>query len=195
MPVKTVEGRRCNHEYLMVRTRTDVLLLGEWACLGVLAQKPAHGYDVAQRLAPTGDVGRVWSLSRSLTYRALEQLTSRGLIKAVGEERGKAGGNRTILALTRQGKTALRRWLATPVPHFRDVRSELVLKLVVCDLAGVDPRPMLEAQQALFEPMVATLATAGRSRRTAPDPVDVYRIESSKAALRYVNRMLAAHRP
>src|SRR5262245_54123542 len=95
----------------MARVRTDELLLGEWASLGVLMKRPAHGYDVASRLSPTGDVGRVWSLSRSLTYRALDQLTQRGLVKPVGEERGKAGGNRTILALTRQGRTRLRAWL------------------------------------------------------------------------------------
>src|SRR5262245_12243769 len=95
----------------MARVRTDVLLLGEWACLGILADRPSHGYDVSLRLAPGGDVGRVWSLSRSLTYRALDQLAERGLVQSVAEERGRAGGNRTILAPTRQGRARLRRWL------------------------------------------------------------------------------------
>ena len=52
----------------MTTVKDRPLLLGEWACLGILAEAPAHGYTVAQRLAPGGDIGRIWSVSRSLTY-------------------------------------------------------------------------------------------------------------------------------
>jgi DNA-binding PadR family transcriptional regulator len=179
----------------MVRTRTDSLLLGEWACLGILAERPAHGYDVSVRLGPGGEVGRVWSLSRALTYRALDQLTQRGLITPVGEEPGKAGGVRTVLAPTRQGRAKLRRWLQQPVDHFRDVRGELLLKLVLCGMAGVDPGPLLERQRAVFAPMVAALATPGGRRRTPADPVEVWRFESSRAVLRFLDRMIAARPP
>jgi DNA-binding PadR family transcriptional regulator len=175
----------------MVRTRTDELLLGEWACLGLLAQAPAHGYDVAGRLAPSGDVGRVWSLSRPLTYRALDQLVQRDLVTAIGEERGRAGGNRTILAPTRRGRAMARRWLVQPVPHLRDVRSELLLKLVLCEQAGVDATPLLHSQRALFEPLVAALARAGGPRHATSDPVAVWRYESSRATLRFLDRLIA----
>jgi PadR family transcriptional regulator AphA len=169
----------------MARTRTDSLLLGEWACLSILSQAPAHGYDVAMRLAPTGGVGRVWSLSRSLTYRALDQLAQRDLVTPIAEERGIAGGNRTILAPTREGKAMVKRWLREPVRHVRDVRGELLLKLVLID----DARPLLEAQRACFAPVVEALATTGRSRAAA-DPVAVWRYESSRAVLRFLDRML-----
>jgi PadR family transcriptional regulator AphA len=172
----------------MARTRTDHLLLGEWACLAVLAEKPAHGYDVALRLAPSGEVGRVWSLSRGLTYRAIDQLEQRGLISSVGEERGKAGGARTVLAPTRLGRALVRRWLTEPVPHIRDVRGELLLKLVLCRRAGVDTKALLDAQHTVFAPMVDALAAGGGRGRT--DPVGVWRYESSRAALRFIDRML-----
>jgi DNA-binding PadR family transcriptional regulator len=171
----------------MARTRSDSLLLGEWACLGVLAQAPAHGYDVALRLAPTGDIGRVWSLSRPLTYRALDQLARRDLIAPTAEEKGKAGGVRTILSPTKDGRTTVKRWLHEPVGHIRDVRGELLLKLVLSD----DPRPLLEAQRARFAPMAGALATAGGSRRTTTDPVAAWRYESSRAVLRFIDRMIA----
>ncbi len=77
--------------------------MGEWACLGLIYPAPTHGFAVAAHLRPNGDVGRVWSLSRPLTYRAIDQLVQRGLVQAVGEERGIAGGNRTIVAATRTG--------------------------------------------------------------------------------------------
>ena len=57
---------------------TGELLLGEWACLGVVAVAPTHGFAVAQRLRPEGDLGRVWSLSRALTYRALDHQSTMG---------------------------------------------------------------------------------------------------------------------
>ncbi len=170
----------------MARTRTDSLLLGEWACLAILTQAPAHGYDVALRLAPAGDIGRVWSLSRSLTYRALDQLAQRGLVTPIAEERGKAGGTKTILAATKEGKAMVKRWLREPVRHLRDVRGELLLKLVLSD----DPGPLLEAQRASFAPVVDALAETETSRQGPADPVAVWRYESSRAVLRFLERML-----
>src|SRR3954454_11545050 len=140
----------------MVRGSDAQLLLGEWACLGILYQRPVHGFAIAARLRPDADIGRVWSLSRPLTYRSLEQLTRRGHIHPVGEERGIAGGNRTILAATRQGRAALRKWVATPVAHLRDLRSELLLKLVIAEQCGIDVLPMLERQRR----RVASIADA-----------------------------------
>ena len=44
-----------------------------------LPSAPTHGFAIAAQLKPSGDLGRVWSLSRALTYRSLEQLANRGL--------------------------------------------------------------------------------------------------------------------
>lgn len=161
----------------------EQLLLGEWACLGILYQGPAHGFAVAARLRPGGDVGRVWSLSRPLTYRALDQLVQRGYAHAVGEEPGIAGGTRTILAATRQGRARLRSWIRTPVPHLRDVRSELLLKLVLAEQCGIDIGDMLDRQRAVIE----SIATALRESAPADDVVTLWRRESSEAALRFVD--------
>ena len=40
------------------RTTEQQLLLGEWACLGILYSAPTHGFAIAARLTPNGDVGR-----------------------------------------------------------------------------------------------------------------------------------------
>ena len=163
--------------------------LGEWACLGLLYPAPTHGFAIAARLKPGGDVGRVWSLSRALTYRALDQLAERGFAEAVGEEPGIAGGNRTILAATRDGRAQLRKWLATPVEHLRDVRSELLLKLIIADGCQVDLARMLERQHAHIE----RLAVALKSHATT-DVVAMWRYESSQAALRFVARLCSTSR-
>lgn len=172
----------------MARTRDDELLLGEWACLGVLYRGQAHGFAVAAELKPERGVGRVWSMSRALTYRALDQLQARGLVHAVGSEPGIAGGPRIILAATRTGRARLRSWLTTPVTHLRDVRSELLLKLVLAERNGVDVTAMLQSQRAL----VAELAAAIDERVVADDPVGLWRSESAHATLRFLDRALAA---
>ena len=173
-----------------MRTTEQQLLLGEWACLGILYPRPSHGFAVAARLKPTGDVGRVWSMSRALTYRALDQLASRGYIHAVGEEPGIAGGNRTILAATRSGRAQLRKWLNTPVAHLRDVRSELLLKLIIADICGIGIGEMLDRQHAHIEQLAESIA--GQVDDEVPvDVVDLWRNESSQAALRFLTRLQA----
>ena len=176
--------------------RERELLLGEWACLGILYGAPVHGFAVAASLKPNGDVGRVWSLSRALTYRSLDQLAARGLVHAVGEERGIAGGTRTILAATRSGRSQLREWLATPVEHLRDLRSELLLKLVIADRWGIDVTPMIQRQRAHVAALAAALAdqTGADDADVSLHRVDVvtlWRSETSQAALRFLDRLQA----
>ena len=172
----------------MSRTTEQQLLLGEWACLGILYPAPTHGFAIAARLKPTGDVGRVWSMSRALTYRALDQLTERSYIHSVGEEPGIAGGNRTIRAGTRSGRAQLRKWLATPVVHLRDLRSELLLKLVIAEICEIDVSSMLVAQHSHVEKMAASLA--GQIEEAGPvDVVALWRVEASRAAIRFLDRL------
>ena len=162
------------------------LLLGEWACLGVLAVAPAHGFAIAKRLAPAGDIGRVWSLSRALTYRALDQLVARCYVETVGEEPGTAGGTRTVFAPTASGLAELRRWFDAPSRHLRDLRSELLLKLVLADLNGVDTRELLIGQRARIAMIASSLADS-----TTDDVVAVWRCESANAALRFVDALIS----
>lgn len=167
--------------------RRRELLLGEWACLGILYERPTHGFAIASALRPGGELGRVWSLSRALTYRSLDQLVERGLARAVGEEPGLAGGNRTVIAATRDGRRQLRRWLASPVEHLRDLRSELLLKLVIADRCGIDVTAMLYRQREVVLELAATLVDDDEH---AGDVVALWRRESSEAALRFLDQML-----
>ena len=164
------------------RSDPNELLLGEWACLGILVQSPAHGFAVAARLKPDGDVGRVWSISRALTYRSLDHLCERALAREAGEEPGIAGGSRTILAPTRAGSRRLRDWLHTPVMHLRDLRSELLLKLVLANACGLDATPLLDAQRTHIDQLASGLL----ERRDPHDAVALWRLEAVRAAQRFL---------
>jgi DNA-binding PadR family transcriptional regulator len=159
------------------------LSLGEHAVLALLAEQPRHGWAIVRELAPDGEVGRVWTLSRPLAYRALDTLTTRRLVRAAGTERG-GGPRRTILNATAAGRRAVDRWLATPVTHPRDVRSEFLLKLVLGARLGVDPKPLVRAQQQALSPTFRALARAAAG--SDADVVDRWRHESALAIQRFL---------
>ena len=52
----------------------------EWVCLTLITQKVSHGWALGTMLAPDGELGRIWTLSRPLTYRAIDGLVDKGLI-------------------------------------------------------------------------------------------------------------------
>ena len=162
-------------------------LLGEWACLGVLYDEPAHGWAVARELRPDGPVGRVWSLSRPLTYRSIDRLTERRWIEPRAEETGGGGPTRTIMAATRAGRARFRSWLRTPVPHLRDLRSELLLKLVLAERLGIDVTGMIAEQRAVVDELAGALAADAAG--DDPDVVTLWRAESAAAARRFLTQM------
>ncbi|HET8606699.1 MAG TPA: PadR family transcriptional regulator [Gaiellaceae bacterium] len=159
---------------------------GDWSVLALLCERPAHGWALAEALAPEGEIGAVWALGRPVVYRALQTLRGRRLIERQGREPGTRGPSRAIFAPTDAGRAAVGDWLARPAPHVRDIRSLLVLKLVFSERAGIDPRPMLAGQRRLLEPLVASLeqqlAASDGGRRILLR----YRLETARAALRFV---------
>lgn len=163
------------------------LLLGEWACLGVLATGPTHGFAIASRLRPDADLGRIWSLSRPLTYRSIDQLLKHGYAEPVGEEPGIAGGTRTILAITDSGRLALHEWLARPVIHPRDLRSELLLKLQLSASLGIEASVLVDAQRRVVTDLRRSLSS--HSREHPDDIVTQWRLETADAALRFLDSL------
>jgi PadR family transcriptional regulator AphA len=158
------------------------LSLTEHAVLALLVEAPRHGYELASELRPGTPLGDIWRVGRQLVYRALDRLDGLGLVAPRRREQGAAGPPRTVYGATRTGRAALDRWLAIPVAHVRDVRSELLLKLALADRLGVDRRPLVAAQQEAFQHHMAALLAA-------PEPGDVvalWRHHSAAAALRFL---------
>jgi PadR family transcriptional regulator AphA len=173
-------------------TRRPTLSLNEWAVLGLLAERPRHGYDIAVELGPDAAVGQVWRVARRFVYRALERLAALGLAVPERDEPGASGPPRTVYAATPAGREALTDWLVTPVDHLRDVRSALLLKLVLAGRLGVDAAPLVTAQQARFAAALAALA----GRPPAGDAVGLWRHHSAAAVAAFLDdlaRELVAH--
>ena len=80
-----------------------------------------------------------------------------------------------MYAASRRGHAALRRWLAHPVDHLREVRGGLLLKLVLARRLGIDTAGLVNAQRSQFADQLAALAP----RPPADDPVALWRHHSA----------------
>jgi DNA-binding PadR family transcriptional regulator len=162
------------------------LSLTEWVVLGVIGERPAHGFAVAALTSDEGDLGRIWHIPRPAIYRALGRVEADGLVAAEGVEPGR-GPQRTIYAITPPGREALETWLRMPVWHVRDVRSHLLMKLALLDRAGRDPADLLVRQRAVLEPIVAAI----RAERSSGEGFDAvllaWRRATASAALSFLD--------
>lgn len=165
------------------------LSLAEHVCLALIATGHEHGWTVGNELAADGEVGRIWTLSRPLTYRALDGLVAAKLLRQTGSERGR-GRDRRVLAITASGRRALDAWLDTPVEHVRDVRTELLLKLTLGARLGRDSERLLVRQEQQLTPLLDALIDVGAHPERGDDPVALWRAENARA----VRRFLAAAR-
>jgi PadR family transcriptional regulator AphA len=161
------------------------LSLAECVCLTLIAQKVSHGWALGTMLAPDGEIGRIWSLSRPLTYRAIDGLVDRGLVTRTGQAAGR-GRDRVVLAATPAGRRLARRWLDQPVEHLRDVRTELLVKLFLRERAGLERATLLTAQQEQFAPAIDALTSSDPD----DDLVDLWRRESARAVRRFLDQAL-----
>ena len=104
------------------------LSLADNVCLALIVLGAEHGWAVVQQLRPATPLGRIWSLSRALTYRSIEHLIELNYVRRRGVTAGK-GGDRRLVRATSLGRSMARKWLETPVRNLRDVRTEFLLKL------------------------------------------------------------------
>jgi DNA-binding PadR family transcriptional regulator len=132
------------------------LSLAEWTVLAVIGERPTHGFTISQLTERDGELGRIWHIPRPAVYRALARVEAAGLVAADAIEPGR-GPQRTVYAITEQGREAVGMWLRTPVQHVRDVRSHLLMKLALLHRAGQDPGGLLAAQRAVLEPIVRAI--------------------------------------
>ncbi|HEY7440073.1 MAG TPA: PadR family transcriptional regulator [Acidimicrobiia bacterium] len=160
------------------------LTLREHVLLALLCERPAHGWAIARELAPGGAIGRIWTVSRPLAYRAMDDLAEHKLIRATGTEQGD-GPRRTIYAATARGRREHEHWLTTPIEHLRDVRTELLLKLVFGERERRNPRSLLRAQKQAFQPIFVALEKAAAA--PGADVVDHWRLESAAAVQRFLD--------
>lgn len=164
------------------------LSLTEYAVLGLLAEAPSHGFALARLLGPGTDVGRIFTVRRSLVYRALDRLVSDGLAEPVHTEPGDAGPVRVVHRVTPRGRGVLVRWLEDPVDHVRDIRMEFLLKIALLRRSGRSPARLIAAQRTSLEPTLVAL-----DEPEADDHVEIWRRHNARAAQAYLAELEALY--
>lgn len=101
----------------------------KYALLGLLAQRPRHGYDLKQSFE--NSFSRMRLLNFGQIYTTLARLTATGLVSSQTVEQEK-NPDKKVFSLTEKGREELMKWLAEPVDNtVEPVRSEFFVKLLV----------------------------------------------------------------
>ncbi len=166
-----------------------------FALLGLLLEKPAHGYDLSRRFAPDSALGDIIHLSPSHLYALLTRLERDGLITGEMQDAG-SHPQRRVYHLTASGREAVERWIDEPVSHPRDMRINFPLKLYIARTFGAERvRELVDRQRAVFEEYISRLRDEERPADTVDDAaflnlMRMGRIGRAQAALDWLSLCL-----
>lgn len=118
------------------------------AILGLLAQRPRHGYDLRAAFSAVVGGDENWDVKPAQIYTTLDRLEEAGLVKRTSDMGEGDEPSRRIYALTSEGDIALREWFASGVvpEHQRD---EFFVKLMTALVSGeADVSRLVQLQRA-----------------------------------------------
>ena len=126
------------------------------AILGLLAQRPRHGYELHAAFEALAGGQANWQLKPAQVYTTLARLEESNLVDCASDVGEGAEPDRRIYAITPEGVQALQEWFASGVStgHQRD---EFFVKLMVALASGeTDPLRLIQSQRAcLYQEMHA----------------------------------------
>jgi len=112
---------------MMSKKTTSSALSPEYVLLGLLTQRPAHGYDLHERIRQ--ELGQIWQIGLSQTYNILKRLEAKGFIIGAVQAQEKAPARRRF-RLTPTGRRRFEEWLRAPAePSARAIRVEFLTRL------------------------------------------------------------------
>ena len=157
--------------------------------LGILCEGPSHGFAISKKLDAESEVGKVFTVPRTLVYRALDRLVEGGYAGQAATEQGN-GPKRVVHEATAKGRRELRRWLADPAGHIRDLRIEFLLKLTLLRRAGKSPLDLIRSQR---ETLSSTFEALGDAAIDPQDHVEQWRRSNAAAAASYLEALEGAY--
>jgi DNA-binding PadR family transcriptional regulator len=162
-----------------------------YAILGLLRERPMHGYEIAQHFKPEEELGQVVPADMSTIYTFLKDLQEHGLIHG---ERVTVGARppRTVFSLTAEAEPLFLDWLRRPVARMREVRLDFLLKLYFAQQRGAaEAKALVKAQIAACRDYLERQKTSTRSL----DPVSFEslvaesKLTAAESMLEWLNRV------
>ena len=133
-----------------------------YALLGLLEQRPSHGYDLKRSYDAYFGHGK--PLPYGQVYATLSRLARDGRVSTGLPEPG-AGPERKLYAITEQGEDDLQRWLGRPEAPEPHLQTILAVKVILALLLGRPAEQYLDAQRASH---LARMRELTAVRRDAP---------------------------
>ncbi len=121
------------------------------AVLGLLAQRPRHGYELRAAFEAVVGGEDTWDVKPAQIYSTLTRLAENGFVVEHGVAQD-GGPEKRIYAITPLGQAALREWFGSAVEREHQ-RDEFFVKLMLCLATGqADPRKLIQIQRGrLFQ--------------------------------------------
>ncbi len=119
------------------------------AILGLLAQRPRHGYELRAAFSAVVGGDENWDVKPAQIYSTLNRLEEAGFVEQCSVGQG-GGPEKRVYAVTDAGRESLQAWFASGVPpeHQRD---EFFVKLMTGLVSGeADLGQLIKIQRALL---------------------------------------------
>jgi PadR family transcriptional regulator, regulatory protein AphA len=159
------------------------LTLFSYEILGLVGRGGTGPHDMRRYVRQ----GRIldWA-GESQYYVEPKRLAKLGYLEA-RKEPGRTR-ERTVYSLTDKGRAALRDYARTPV-HFQPVKSELLLRLLICDLVGEEPtRESIGTLREDIADLQARVDELEQSAKALP-----HREKYLRMVVDFLRRLLALH--
>ena len=135
-----------------------------YALLGLLAQRPRHGYELHAAFEAVMGGEANWDVKPAQIYSTLARLQDGGHVVEQATEADGGGPDRRVYAVTEMGQSDLAEWFGRPVEREHQ-RDEVFAKLMLAISTGAaSPRKIIRSQRArLFQELHALTAQRGKS--------------------------------
>lgn len=152
--------------------------------LGLLKERPSHGYDLKLRYDELMTPGR--PVQPAQVYSTLGRLERDGRVGVVdvGQD---AGPQKRIYALTPDGVAEIDQWLAEPIQPEPHLQAELYSKVVIAVLDGRSVAGLLDVQRAAHLARMRELTHARQSSDVATSTLAEYALFHLEADLRWLD--------
>jgi len=129
------------------------------AILGLLAQKPRHGYELRAAFEAVVGGDANWDVKPAQVYTTLDRLEEAGLVERSSDLGEGSEPSRRVYAITPQGNQVLHEWFASgATPEHQ--RDEFFVKLMIGLACGqADPARLIQTQRVhLYQDLHAATA-------------------------------------
>lgn len=168
----------------------------ELAILGLLKERPMHGYELKKRLSYM--LGHFWTVSYGSLYPALKRLEKSAAIERAYSVKEKTR-NRNVYRITRKGETTFMRMLTENVSNASLANTEKFdLRMTFFQYLEPETRlELLEMRRMYLEDQVAKF----KAYRSTNKDEDRYRtgllrhkVDQAKSDIRWLDRLMVHER-